>query len=198
MRTKDKGTVTCEDELHHLCGMLSKSSGYKFCPGLDKVVYNDKYASVLRYDSKSVRLMSEPFCHMDSPRCELWHKLAKNSSIFERDMEEVLCQPCKMISHFDQRVRAAASVTPAEKVARLDPSSRCPLAVPSPNSRKKRKENLLKEQYQYKYEHIELMLDDEQSDEMASIVEIINRDASDTLNKVIEEVGSQGQAVREI
>ena len=33
---------------------------------------------------------------------------------------------------------------------------------------------------------------------MASIVEIINQDASDTLNKVIEEVGSQGQAVREI
>jgi oligoribonuclease (3'-5' exoribonuclease) len=106
---------------------------------------SDKYASILRYDSKSVRLMSEPFCRVDSPRCELWHKLAKNSSIFERDMEEVLCQPCKkMISHLDQRVRAANSVTPAEKVARLDPSSRCPLAVLSPNSRKKRKENLLR------------------------------------------------------
>ena len=41
LRTKDKGTVTYEDELYHLCGMLSKSSGYKFCPGLDKAVYND-------------------------------------------------------------------------------------------------------------------------------------------------------------
>ena len=138
LRTKDKGTVTCEDELHRLCGMLSKPSGYKFCPGLNKDVYDDKYASILRYDSKSVRLMSEPFCRVDSPRCELWHKLAKNSSIFERDMEEVLCQPCKkMISHLDQRVRVATSVTPAEKVARLDPSSRCPLVVLSPNSRKK-------------------------------------------------------------
>ena len=199
LRTKDKGTVTCKDELHHLCGMLSKSSGYKFCPGLDKAVYNNKYASVLRYDPKSVRLMSEPFSRVDSPRCQLWHKLAKNSSIFERDMEEVLCQPCKkMISHLDC-VRAAASVTPAEKVVGLDPSSRCPLAILSPNSRKKRKENLLKEQYQYKkYEHIDLTLNDEQSDEMASIIEITNRNASDTLNKVIEEVGSQGQAAREI
>ena len=198
LRTKDKGTMTCEDELHHLCGMLSKSSGYKFCPGLNKAIYNDKYASILRYDSKSVRLMSEPFCRVDSPRCELWHKLAKNSSIFERDMEEVLCQPCKkMISHLDQRVRAATKVTPAEKVARLDPSSRCPLAVLSPNSRKKRKENLLKERCQYKkkYEHIELTLDDEQNDEMAKIVEIIDRDASDTLNKVIDEVDSHGDAV---
>ena len=128
LRTKDKVTIMCEDELHHLCGMLSKSSDYKFCPGLDKAVYNDKYASVLRYDSKSIQLISEPFCCVDSSRRELWHKLAKHS-IFERDMEEVLCQPCKKISHLDQRVRAAASVTPAEKVARLDPSSRCPLAV---------------------------------------------------------------------
>ena len=60
-------------------------------------------------------------------------------------LEEVLCQPCKkMISYLNQRVRAATSVTPLKKVARLDPSSRCPLAVLSPNSRKNRKENLLK------------------------------------------------------
>ena len=57
LRTKVKGTVTCEEELCHLRGMLSKSSGYKFCPGLSKVIYNDKYASVLQNDYKSVRLM---------------------------------------------------------------------------------------------------------------------------------------------
>ena len=127
LRTKDKGTVMCENELYHLCGMLSKSSGYKFCPGLDKTVYNDKYACVLRYDPKSAQLMSESFCCVDSPRCELWHKLAKNSSILERDMEEVLCQPCKKISHPDQRVQAAASVTPAEKSS----SIRSIIKVPS-------------------------------------------------------------------
>ena len=36
-----------------------------------------------------------------------------------------------------------------------------------------------------KYEHIEFTLDDEQSDEMANMVEIINQDACDTLKKVI-------------
>ena len=98
-----------------------------------------------------------------------------------------------MISLLDQRVRAATRVTPAEKVAPSDLSSRCPLAVLSPNSRKKRKENLLKERYQYKkkYEHIELTLDDEQNDEMAKILEIIDRDANDTLNKVIDEVAKK-------
>lgn len=201
LRTKDKGMITSEEELLHLCGMISKSSGYKFCPGINKDVYNDHYASIIRFDSKSVRLTSEPFCRVDSPRCELWHKLAKNSSIFERDMEEVLCQPCKkMRSHLDQRVHAATNVTPAVKAARLEPSSRCPLAVLSPSSKKKRKDNLVKERAQYKkkYEHIELMLDDEQSDEMAHVVDIINRDASDTLNKVIEEAETQGHTVRDI
>ena len=145
--------------------------------------------------------MSEPFYHVDSPRCELWHKLAKNSSIFEKGMEEVLCQPCKkMISYLNQRVRVANNTTPAEKLARLEPSSRCPLTVLSLNSKKKRKGNLLMERYHYKktYEHIELTLDDEQSGEMANIVDIINRDASDTLNEVIGEVDSQGHAVRDI
>ena len=145
--------------------------------------------------------MSEPFYRVDSPRCELWHKLAKNSSILEKDMEEVLCQPCKrMVSHLDQRVRSSTALSPIEKVARLDPSSRCPLAALSPSSRKKRKDNLLKERYQYKkkYEHMDLTLDDEQNEQMANIVDIINRDAGDTLDQVVREVGSQGCAVHEI
>ena len=39
---KDKGSATCEDELHHLCGMLSKSNGpgYKFCPELLSTMIN--------------------------------------------------------------------------------------------------------------------------------------------------------------
>ena len=123
LRTKDKGTVTSEDELRRLCSMITKSSGYKFCPGLSNT---DKYASIFGYDSKSVRLMSEPFYRVDSPRCELWHKLANNSSILEKDMEEVLCQPCKrMLSHLDQRVRSSTVLSPIDKVARLDPSSGC-------------------------------------------------------------------------
>ena len=43
-----------------------------------------------------------------------------------------------------------------------------------------------------------MTLDDEQDDEMAKIAEIIDRDASDTLNMVIDEVDSHGDAVREI
>lgn len=130
----------------------------------------------------------------------MWHKLAKNSSIFERELDEVLCQPCKkMRSHLDQRVRAAI-VSPGMTAAQLAASSKCPLAVLSPASQKKRRGNLLKErsQYQKKCEHMELTLNGEQSDEMTNIVHIINRDASDSLNKVITEAETHGNTIREI
>ena len=200
LKLKERGTVACEIEFLNLCSTVSKSSSYKFCPGMSKSVYQDRYASVIRYDSKSVRLTSEPFERVDSPHCEMWHKLAKNSSIFERELDEVLCQPCKkMRSHLDQRVRAAI-VSPGRTAAWLEASSKCPLAVLSPASQKKRRGNLLKErsQYQKKCEHMELTLDEEQSNEMTNIVHIINRDASDTLNKVITEAETHGNTIREI
>ena len=88
-------------------------------------------------------------------------QIGQNSSIFEKDQEEILCQPCKkMKSHLAQRVRAALKVTPEEKEARLEVSSRCPLSSLSPASqKKKRKGKLVKEQYLYKrkLEHMEMM-----------------------------------------
>ena len=78
-----------------MCGMLSKPSGYKFCPGLNKNIYDDKYASILRYDSKSVQLMSEPFYCVDSPQCEPWHKLAKNSDILRGIWNRYYASPAR-------------------------------------------------------------------------------------------------------
>ena len=119
---------------------LNKSGSYKFCPGLGVESYHWNYAKVLGYESKSMRLMVEPFSRVDSPRCELWHKLAR---IFGRDRDEVLCQPCKkMKSHLDQRVCAASVITPTQKVAQLDASSKCPLGVLSPASQKEKETTL--------------------------------------------------------
>ena len=59
---------------------------------------------------------------------------------------------------------------------------------------------MLKEcsQYQKKCEHMELTLDEEQSDKMINIVDIINQDAIYTLNKVIIEAEPHGNTIREI
>ena len=84
------------------------------------------------------------------------------------------------------------AVTPAQKAAKLQPSSNCPLSALSPASQKKRKSNLMKEREHNKkllrkYEHTELTLDDEQSEEMGQIVNIINQNGSDALHNVFKE-----------
>lgn len=203
-KTIEKGTVSSEDALHAIVNKISSSSPYKFCPGLDSNLYKEHYAEILRYDSKSVKLISEPFCRVESHQCVIWHKLARNVSIFEKDLEEVLCQPCKkMKSHLDQRVRTVLKLTPKDKEARLDVSSRCPLSALSPASQKKRKGRLLKERYKYKkkLEHMEIVLEDEQNDEMRKIVDIVNGDSHrSTLDEVIDGAGCQdkSEVIREM
>ena len=34
---------------------------------------------------------------IDSWKCILWHKLAKNASIFEKEMDAVICPACKRL-----------------------------------------------------------------------------------------------------
>ena len=40
-------------------------------------------------------MLTEPVTRVESHQCVMWQKLAKNASIFEKDLNEVLCQPCK-------------------------------------------------------------------------------------------------------
>lgn len=204
LQTIKKGTIDSEETLEDLASIISKSSPYKFCPGLSLSSYEAQYSSVLRYDSKGVKLIREPYIRVQSNTCQLWHKLAKNASIFEKSENEVLCQPCKkMRSHLDQRVREAQKATPAVRSARLDVSSRCPMSTLSPNSQKKRKGKMVKEQYQLKhhFDRMELSLDDDQSDEMANIVTVLNDSTHRaSLDEVIDGAGCQnkGDIMREL
>ena len=129
---------------------------------------------VCKRESKSVKILSEPFARVESPICHRWHKLAHNSSIFERDLENVMCPACKkMCSYLDQLVRSKVSVTPARKALRQDPSSTCPISSLSPASQKKRKYNLMHERTQdrRKLQKYEVTLDDDQSEEMAQYMQ---------------------------
>ena len=188
-----------------VCEKISKSGNYKFCPGMSVEVFSETYASVLRYESKSVRVATELFSCVDSPSCSMWHRLARNASIFEEDTDDVMCQPCKqMRSHLDQHVWVSQAVTPMKKAGRLEPSSRCPLSTLSPDSVNKWRENLMTEWAQdkktiRKYEHTEITLDDDQSDEMAEIVNVINSRSPDAVSEIFQKAESQGKSgVKEI
>lgn len=205
LRTTETGNISSVDDFLSVCEKISKSGNYKFCPGMNVKVFNETYTSVLRYESKSVRVATEPFSRVDSPNCNMWHTLAKNASIFEKDMDDIMCQPCKkMRSHLDQRIRASLAVTPTKKASRLEPSSRCPLSALSSASVNKRRENLMSERARdkktiRKYEHTEITLDDDQSDEMAEVVDVINSKSPDALSEIFQEAEDQGKSgVKEI
>ena len=204
LKTIEKDIIYSETALYKVAVKIYSSSPYKFCPGLDFNFYKEQYADILRYDSKSVKVTKEPFARVESHQCLMWHELAKNASIFEKDQSEVMCQPCKkMKSHLDQLVRTALKVTPKEKEARLDVSSRFPMSALSPASQKKRRGKLLKERNQYKkkLELMEVTHDDAQNDDMANIVGIVNKDSHrSALNEVIDGAGCQNRSeiIREL
>ena len=104
------------EKFTELCSVIDPAGGYKFCPGIDTGLYETRYLSVIRYDLKSVREISDPIARIDSEMCTLWHKLACNSNLIERGMDTVLCQACKRLrSDLEQQLKTSSKVTIQEK-----------------------------------------------------------------------------------
>ena len=117
---------------------------YKFCPGIDPEIYERDYFLKFRYHVKNVRLSHHPFERVDSIKCLLWHKLARNASIVEKSLESVPCSACKrLLNDLCQRLKTA--VSSPDKIKRQQSTSTCPLKYMSPSSTKKRKVNTQRE-----------------------------------------------------
>ena len=82
--SKEKGSITTIGDYLALCEQIAGKGGYKFCPGIDPNTYKTTYYDIIRYDPKSLRRTMYPVQRIDSCKCTLWHKLAKNASIFEK------------------------------------------------------------------------------------------------------------------
>ena len=90
--TKEKWCISNINKYLALCEQISARSGYKFCPGINHDMYKGTYHDI-RYDPKSLRSTVHPVQRIGSNTCALWHKLAKNANIFEKDMAEVKQAP---------------------------------------------------------------------------------------------------------
>ena len=66
-RSVEKGVVTSETQLLQVLGNIGNSSPFKFCPGLGLKSYQENYGGVIRYDSKAIKLIHEPFARAESP-----------------------------------------------------------------------------------------------------------------------------------
>ena len=190
--TLQNGNVSSVSQFISVCSLLSKDSQYKFCPGLDEKTYFDTYFSTIRYHIKSVRIWEKPFTRIDSKNCSLWHQLAKNSSKEEKKSFEVMCGSCKRLCTDLDHQKRRSEVSPARKVARKKPSSHFKIKYLSPASAAVRKkatqiERSVDKAKLARHEDIELLLDDEQSEELCNVMKKIEETCPDKLQEIFQE-----------
>ena len=121
-------------------------------------------------------------------------------------MNAVLCSACKRLrSDLDQTLKRMITVSSDEKENRLKPCSHFPEKYLSPKSLKKKRQNInyertVDKRLLKKYENTDVTLNEEQHDEMCSIVEQINLVGSKCLEELLVEGDKQGvgQAIRSI
>ena len=193
MREVERGTFepsTCVEKLLHLCSKYSSNLyAYKFCPGLNPTEYESQ-KEVIRFDIKSLRKSTEPFLRIDSVNCLLWFELGKTSSKQRRETSEVLCPSCtRLKSDISYQMKRTEEESPSKKLRRQQSSSHARLTYMSPTSNLQRKTNQ-KQQRHCKleaYQETEVTLDDQQSDEMGSIMSIIEKEYQDDLETLLSE-----------
>ena len=183
------------EEITALCEIIGEGSNYKFCPGINSEQYMKEYYDVIRFHIKSVRLTDCPFQRVDSVKCKLLFELAHNASKEDKDAEEVRCSFCKrLVTDLEHQKRRTNAETPTRKVKRQHPSSRARLSYMSPASQTKRRKLAQYERTNNlrklaRYEENEVTLDDEQNDEMRTIMEKIG---DEELQKLYDEGEKHG------
>ena len=193
MFVKERGTIASVDQFLGLC-QVAVDSAYKFCPGIDQGIYK-QYYDVIRYDPKSLRHTSYPVQRIDSYNCIFWHKLAKNASLCEKEMADVMCPACKrLIDNLNQRFKKLTSTTSEQKENRVQSSSHYPEKYLSPKSIQKKRKNMQFDRSKLlkKFSHMEVSLSEEQHDEMCELMEKVNEVGSAELESALSEADKQG------
>ena len=201
MREVERGDLTgfsCVEVVDMLCKKYSTTSQIgKFCPGISEVDY-DGYKDIITFDMKSVRITLEPFHRVDSSNCLMWTELGRTASKEHKEANEVLCRNCSRLRcNLEHQVRRTMDQGPSKRIKQQDPSSHARLSYMSPNSQSKRIAIKRIERFKDKrklgrFTHTDLTLDDEQDEELSSIVLTITENHSEELEKVFDQGKKHG------
>ena len=195
LHTIESGEVESPEQFTELCDRISDNSTYKFCPGFDYDSYMDRYYNKICYHIAKVQVTTSPFRRVQSSDCTM---LPKNAAKAEKSSLTVLCGMCKRLcSELDRALQRCMGYSPHRKVKRQQPSSNYPLKYMSLASLKRRKSNTQQERNKNrkalaKYRHMEVTLDDDQSDELVEIMDKIEEVGKTTLDEIYLEAESSG------
>ena len=194
----ENGVVRDQSEVHELLKRFGVTSTYKFCAGIEWSYYHEHYFEAIRFDIKSVRRTEAPFYRIDSVNCKMWFELPSNASVAAKNSADATCSACKRLSSdLEWQSKRTATESPSRKSKRQAASSRARLTYMSPASQLKRKQNALMERgidkrKLAKYENTEITLADEQHTQMCDVMNAIDGEAVDDLQKIFEEGESHG------
>lgn len=198
LHTIESGKVESTDHFAKLCNKISDYSSYKFCPGFEYELYMEKYYTKIRYHPSQVLITTSPFKRVQSSLCKMWHKVPKNATKAQKSSLSMLCGTCKRLrGELDRASKRCANYSPRRKIKRQQPSSNYPLKYMSPASLKMRKRNTQHERNKdrkalEKYRHMEVTLDDDQSDQMVEIMDKVDTVGKKTLEEIFMEAESCG------
>ena len=96
----ENGFLSNQQEVHELLKRFSKTTLYRFCPGIEWTYYQEHYFEVIHFHIKSVRYTESPFYRVESVHCNWLFVLPSNAPVADKCKTEVICSACKtLISH---------------------------------------------------------------------------------------------------
>ncbi len=169
-------------------------SKWKMCGGIPKHDYEEKTKNV-RYTPKGYRVKEEPCPTVFSVNCNHWFKVQRKSWK-QNSRSEYICQNCNEFMNYSVRQDKRNIVTPEQKKQRQTPTSRYPIHLLSPSSRKIRQDKCTARiradsksmaRLRKRLEKTRLSLNEEQNKEMLDITTIINEKYNQELSNILLE-----------
>ena len=185
-------------DIHALKELLEYfSSDYVFCAGIDKDEY-EQVCSAIRYDPQNVIEKGYPYPRLIHPKCSKWFKLRHNAPAVERDCAlkgEIRCPVCNERYRELRRTNKRQLDSLSSRGSRTEAGSKYPIRFLSPKSVKKRRKSTQKvikrqsaqvKRLKVKLESYNVELEEEQSKELSSFLDIIGEKDVDA---AMEELG---------
>ena len=156
----------------------------------------------INFKAKSLRVWHDPFRRIDSNTCALFH-LPHNRKLHPHHKLNNLCASCKKLSNEILQIKKRCdTVTTEVKLQRQMPNSRYPLSLLSPTSLDIRNRCVISERkaLKRKVERYVLewknSLDDDQSLQLAKIMQIIEEKYEGDLQKIFNEAEQNNKCLQ--
>ncbi len=177
------------------------------CAGIPIAEYESASQNI-GYTPKGFTHEKSPYNSIFSIKCERWFQIKRPKSYQKSSNDTYACGNCKRFLLHVKDLNKKNTFTEEQKKERVKPSSHCPIQLLSPNSKKRRLENARAQRkcdaekltrLRGRIKEYEMSLEEEQNEEMISVVNILNTKYRDEVDKLInaDNVGAETRQVLE-